>query len=131
MTDANQSVSQGWRAATLAVAGLCGAAGVALAALAAHRVQSPALAAAAQMLMLHAGAAVAIAAVSMRAARQSSWLAAAAAMLAGAVLFGGDIALSTFAGRHLFPMAAPTGGTLMIASWLSLAVIATIDGRGT
>jgi uncharacterized membrane protein YgdD (TMEM256/DUF423 family) len=39
-------------------------------------------------------------------------------------LFAGDLTMRQYAGHSLFPMAAPSGGTLMIASWLVLAVAA-------
>jgi uncharacterized membrane protein YgdD (TMEM256/DUF423 family) len=41
-----------------------------------------------------------------------------------AALFAGDLTLRQYAGHSLFPMAAPTGGTLLIVSWLMLAVSA-------
>ena len=41
-----------------------------------------------------------------------------------ASLFAGDLTLRQYAGHSLFPMAAPTGGTLLIASWLALALAA-------
>ena len=41
-----------------------------------------------------------------------------------AALFAGDLTLRQYAGHGLFPFAAPTGGTLLIASWLALAVAA-------
>jgi uncharacterized membrane protein YgdD (TMEM256/DUF423 family) len=40
------------------------------------------------------------------------------------------LTLRHFAGHNLFPMAAPTGGTLLIASWLVLAVAAAWPRRG-
>jgi uncharacterized membrane protein YgdD (TMEM256/DUF423 family) len=39
-------------------------------------------------------------------------------------LFAGDLSLRQYAGHGLFPMAAPTGGTLLILSWLAVAVSA-------
>ena len=39
-------------------------------------------------------------------------------------VFSGDVALRTFAGHRLFPMAAPTGGIVLIAAWLGLAAAA-------
>ena len=53
------------RAALQVWAGLAGAAGVALAAVAAHRIESPALVSASTMLILHAGAAIALLAASV------------------------------------------------------------------
>ena len=108
----------------LAWAGVAGAAGVALAAVAAHKVESPALATAAMMLTIHAAAAVGIIALAMRTGREKLWQAAAVLMLAAASLFSGDVALHTLSGTHVFPMAAPTGGSLLIASWLIVAGLA-------
>ena len=108
----------------LAWAGVAGAAGVALAAVAAHKVESPALATAAMMLTIHAAAAVGIVALAMRTGRENLWQAAAVLMLAAASLFSGDVALHTLSGTHVFPMAAPTGGSLLIASWLIVAGLA-------
>ncbi len=47
-------------------------------------------------------------------------------LVLGALLFAGDIALRAFAGHRLFPMAAPTGGTIMIVSWLAFAIAAIV-----
>lgn len=110
--------------AVLAWAALTGAAGVALAAVAAHKVDSPALATAAQMLMIHATAAVAILAVAGRAALGRAGVVLAVVMLAAVNLFSGDVSVHAITGKHLFPMAAPTGGSLLIASWLALAIMA-------
>ena len=57
------------------------------------------------------------------------WLVVASTMLAGAVVFAGDVSLLVLSGAKLFPMAAPTGGTTMIASWLALALVALVDRR--
>jgi uncharacterized membrane protein YgdD (TMEM256/DUF423 family) len=53
-------------------------------------------------------------------------IAAAAGLVIGASLFSSDIAMRAFAGQRLFPMAAPSGGVILIASWLALAVVAVI-----
>ena len=55
------------------------------------------------------------------------WPLAFAALVAwvlGAALFSGDIALRAFAGHWFFPMAAPTGGIILIAAWLLFAAAA-------
>ena len=44
----------------------------------------------------------------------------------GSALFAGDIALRVFVGYRLFPMAAPTGGVVLILAWLALAVAAIL-----
>ncbi len=117
------------------IAGLTGAAGVSLGALAAHRVNDPSLTTASQMLVLHAAAAVAVAAHLAQAeqGRMSSawaWVVAAVLFLGGSTLFACDIAARTFAGVRLFPMAAPTGGSAMILGWLVLAFAAALSLRG-
>ena len=42
----------------------------------------------------------------------------------GGALFAGDVAARAYIGSRLFPMAAPAGGTILIASWLALALAA-------
>lgn len=112
-------------------AGLLGAAGVTLAAIAAHRVQEPALATAAQMLMVHAAAVMALASVASQSAQPRAWIIAATLLLIGATLFAGDIASRAFLGDRLFPMAAPTGGSTMILGWLTAAVAAALSLHGS
>jgi uncharacterized membrane protein YgdD (TMEM256/DUF423 family) len=109
-------------AAALAVyAGLAGAAGVALAAAGAHGSALSALTPAAQFLLMHAAAVLAIVALAMRAAHPTGFLIAALLLLVGVTLFSGDITARTFWGTRLFPMAAPTGGSTMIIGWLVLS----------
>lgn len=50
------------------------------------------------------------------------------AMLVGAglFLFAGDLILRDLTGERLFPMAAPLGGTVMIAGWIMTALCAFI-----
>ncbi len=107
------------------LAGLAGACGVVLAAVAAHGADAASLASGANMLLVHAPAALAIAALADRAVlpRRASLLVA-LALLLGAGLFAGDLAMRHFTGNRLFPMAAPTGGTLTILSWAALVVAA-------
>jgi uncharacterized membrane protein YgdD (TMEM256/DUF423 family) len=113
-----------------AAASLMGAAGVALAAVAAHRVPTPAMASAAQMLMVHAVAVLAIASWAVRSPSAGGWWRGAArAMLLGVALFAGDIALRGFEAGSLFPMAAPIGGSLTILAWVLAAVAAAIEWR--
>ena len=96
-------------------AGLAGAAGVALGAAAAHRVDSPALVTASTILMIHAVA------VLVLASRSGGFRYAGMFMLVAVALFSGDIALHTLAGSHIFPYAAPIGGSSLILSWLVVA----------
>lgn len=116
-----------WALTLQVAAGLTGAAGVALAAVAAHKVPTPGLASAAQMLILHAAAVVGIVALAGTRGHPRLLLVIASVMLAGAMLFGGDVAMLNLAGGRLFPYAAPTGGSTMIASWLALAVAGLLD----
>jgi uncharacterized membrane protein YgdD (TMEM256/DUF423 family) len=109
-------------AALIAVyAGLAGAAGVALAAAGAHGAAYSALTPAAQFLLMHAAAALAISAIAVRASHPGAFLVAALVLLVGVTLFSGDITARTFWGDRLFPMAAPIGGTTMIIGWLILS----------
>ena len=102
-------------------AGLAGAAGVALAAAGAHGAAHSALTPAAQFLMMHAAAALAIVAVATRSLHPMGFLLAALVLLVGVSLFSGDVAARTFWGTRLFPMAAPIGGATMILGWLVLS----------
>jgi uncharacterized membrane protein YgdD (TMEM256/DUF423 family) len=107
------------------LAGIMGADGVILAALAAHQGDASRLAPASSMLLFHATAVLAAVALTERgivAARGG--LIAAFGFVVASALFAGDLTLRHFAGHALFPMAAPTGGTLLIASWLVLAIAA-------
>jgi uncharacterized membrane protein YgdD (TMEM256/DUF423 family) len=111
----------------IALAGLMGAAGVVLLAAGAHAAPGAGLDSAGQMLLFHAAAVIG-AAVALHQGMLVRPLALAAAigLIVGAVLFSGDIALKALAGHRLFPMAAPTGGFISIASWLGLAVTAIV-----
>ena len=128
--DPQESVQQGALLGVLGIAGLAGGAGVALAAVAAHKVESPALATAATMLMIHATAAVALLSVGTRLCHPQAWIRLAAVMLGAVTLFSGDIAVHTIMGVHVFPMAAPAGGSLLIASWLGIVLLAALEWRG-
>jgi uncharacterized membrane protein YgdD (TMEM256/DUF423 family) len=56
-------------------------------------------------------------------------IAAASGFVIAAVLFAADLTMRQYAGHRLFPFAAPTGGTLLIVSWLMLAVAAAWPQR--
>ncbi|MDE2579195.1 MAG: DUF423 domain-containing protein [Hyphomicrobiales bacterium] len=108
--------------------GLMGAAGVALAAAAAHASADPRLPAAAQMLMVHAGAVLAVCAFARGTERRKLWGLGAALLVAGPALFSADMAARALAGAsRLFPMAAPIGGSLTILGWLCVAFAALAD----
>ncbi len=44
--------------------------------------------------------------------------------IAGASLFAADVAARAYLGHRLFPFAAPSGGVIMIVSWLALIAAA-------
>ena len=109
------------------LAGLMGAGGVVLAAASAHAVPNVGLDSAGHMLSLHAAAVLGGTAI-LSSGMMWRPLGAIAlfGLVLGALLFSGDIALRALAGHRLFPMAAPTGGTIMIVSWLAFAVAAIV-----
>lgn len=110
---------------------IMGADGVILAALSAHEADATRLAAASSMLLFHASAVLAIAALAERGiVRDRVGITAAFGFVVASTLFAGDLTLRQFAGHGLFPLAAPTGGTLLIASWLVLALAAAWPRRG-
>jgi uncharacterized membrane protein YgdD (TMEM256/DUF423 family) len=107
------------------LAGLMGADGVILAALSAHGADAALLTPASSMLLFHASAVLGAIALAERGViHASAGLVAAAGFVVAAFLFAGDLTVRHFAGHSLFPFAAPTGGTLLILSWLLLAVSA-------
>jgi uncharacterized membrane protein YgdD (TMEM256/DUF423 family) len=113
------------------LAGIMGADGVMLAAASAHQADATRLAAASSMLLFHATAVLAVAALAERGVIQIRiGIAAAFGFVVAAALFAGDLTLRQYAGHGLFPLAAPSGGTLLIASWLLLAVSAAWPKRG-
>lgn len=112
------------------LAGVMGAAGVALAAMAAHMPDAARLASASSMLLFHACAAPLAALLAQGGVtRRRAGLAAAFGLVAGASLFAGELSLRQFMGASLFPMVAPAGGTLTLASWLLVAVAAAWPRR--
>ena len=112
------------------LAGIMGADGIILAALSAHRGHDTQLEAASSMLLFHATAVLAVVALAERGIiHVKGGLAAAFGFVVAASLFAGDLSLRHYAGHGLFPLAAPAGGTLLIASWLVLALAAAWPRR--
>lgn len=104
-------------------AGLYGALGVAFAAIAAHGNAATTLGSASQMLLFHAPALLALglygrATGQLTIPLQGGGL----VLLLGAGLFAADLASRHYRGHGLFPMAAPSGGTLMILGWAAIVV---------
>jgi uncharacterized membrane protein YgdD (TMEM256/DUF423 family) len=113
------------------LAAVMGADGVILAAAAAHQADATRLAAASSMLLFHATAVLAVVALTERGIIDARiGIASAFGFVIAAALFAGDLSLRQFAGHSLFPFAAPAGGTLLIVSWLALAVAAAWPRRG-
>lgn len=99
-----------------AAGALCGAAGVALSAAASHG-GSTNVATAANFLLFHAPALLALSLVAQgRVVR-----AGAIVLLVAVLLFAGDLLARDYLDQRLFPFAAPIGGTGMILGWLVLA----------
>ena len=112
------------------LAALMGADGVILAAATAHQADATRLAAASSMLLFHATVVLASVALAERGiVHVRIGLATAFGFVVAASLFAADLTLRQYAGHGLFPMAAPTGGTLLIISWLALAVSAAWPRR--
>ena len=115
----------------IVLAAVMGADGVMLAAASAHQPDATRLASASSMLLFHALAVLATVALAQRSViHLRIGMAAALGFVVAAALFAGDLTLRQYAGRGLFPMAAPAGGTLLIVSWLTLAVAAAWPKRG-
>ena len=112
------------------LAGVMGADGVILAAASAHQPDAMRLASASSMLLFHATAVLAVVALTERGViHVRIGIAAAFGFVIAAALFAGDLTLRQYAGHSLFQMAAPTGGTLLIVSWVLLAVAAAWPRR--
>jgi uncharacterized membrane protein YgdD (TMEM256/DUF423 family) len=103
----------------LLLAGLLGALGVGLSAMAAHGADPHLVGTAAAMCLAQAPALLAIYAGfdKVRTALPASLL-----IGFGCLLFAGDLMYRTQNGSGLFPMSAPTGGTMMILGWVALAL---------
>jgi uncharacterized membrane protein YgdD (TMEM256/DUF423 family) len=111
----------------IALAGLMGAAGIILLAAGAHAAPGAGLDGAGQMFLFHAAAVIALAAaLGQGLAFRPLALAAAIGLVVGATLFSADIAMRALAGHRLFPFAVPSGGFILIASWLAVAASAVI-----
>ena len=112
------------------LAAIMGADGVVLAAASAHQPDATRLASASSMLLFHALAVLAAVALTerglihIRLGTVAAW-----GFVIAAAVFAGDLTLRQYAGHSLFPMAAPTGGTLLIVSWLMLAISAAWPRR--
>jgi uncharacterized membrane protein YgdD (TMEM256/DUF423 family) len=115
----------------IVLAAIMGADGVILAAASAHGADASRLASASSMLLFHASAVLgAVALIELGIIHARLGIVSAAGFVIAASLFAGDLTLRQYAGHGLFPMAAPTGGTLLIASWLVLGIAAAWPKKG-
>ena len=107
------------------LAGIMGADGVILAAASAHEADAARLGSASSMLLFHACAVIGTVALIERGVIHARiGMVAAWGFVIAAALFATDLTLRQYADHSLFPFAAPTGGTLLILSWLALAIAA-------
>lgn len=107
----------------VAAAGLVGAAGIAAAAAAAHGSDARLLGAASAICLANAPALLVL---GLAGRHLRLGMLCAALLTLGTVLFAGDLGLRAILGSGLFPMAAPTGGSLMIIAWLGIALSALL-----
>lgn len=101
-------------------AGLAGAAGVAALAAGAHAYPGLSVDTAGQVLLMQAAALLALANPTAGPSRLRRF--SAFAMVGGMVLFSGDLIIRAIGGNHVFPMATPVGGLILIAAWLIAAL---------
>lgn len=109
-------------AAVAVLAALAGGFGVALAAVAAHKVQVPALTSAANMLMVHGAAGIGL--LAFGAAGGRLWLAAAALVVLGSIVFASAVSLPILTGSSAFGGLAPIGGSTVMIGWAVAAFAA-------
>jgi uncharacterized membrane protein YgdD (TMEM256/DUF423 family) len=114
----------------VALGALAGMLGVALSAAAAHVTGSGSLQTAAQFLLFHAPALLALVAlisggvVNPKLGRLAGYV-----MALGLILFCGDLSRRALTGIALAPMAAPTGGVLLMISWVLAGIAAFVRPR--
>ena len=113
----------------IVLAALSGLLGVGLSAAAAH-VTGGNLATAAQFLLFHAPALLALVALTAAGLLHPTLAQVAGYMMVlGLVLFCGDLSRRAFSGVPLAPMAAPTGGILLMLGWLLVGLSALLHLR--
>lgn len=112
------------------VAGIAGAWGVILAAVAAHLNSVTSIVSASQMLIFHACALLSLAAWSAaNPVNTRIFDYAAYVMLTGVFLFSGDLCLRAFYNFTFFHYAAPLGGVLIILGWVLISYAATYEWK--
>ncbi|HKH00938.1 MAG TPA: DUF423 domain-containing protein [Bradyrhizobium sp.] len=107
------------------MAAIMGGDGVILAAASAHQADAARLGSASSMLLFHATAVLGTVALLERSVIHNRiGIVAAWGFVVAAALFATDLTLRQYSGHSPFPFAAPVGGTLLILSWLGLALAA-------
>lgn len=120
----------GWDRALVAFAGLAGLLGVAASAAAAHTTGGVNLETAGRYLLLHAAALVGVAALTGAGlVHPTLGRVAGSALVLGLLFFAGDLSFRGLRGHGLAPMAAPTGGIMLMIGWGLLAVAALVGPR--
>ena len=113
-----------------AAAGLAGVLGVALSAAAVHSGAGQTLETSARFLMFHAPALIGLVAlIATGTVRPVLGRLAGGALVVGLALFSGDLAVRAFYGVPLLPMAAPTGGVVLMLGWLLAGAAAVFPRR--
>ena len=116
--------------ALAALACLAGLLGVALSAAAAHIPGADSLKTAAQFLLFHAPAILALVGFGAAGLARAGLARVAAGLLVlGLILFCGDLAVRTWLQHPLFPMAAPIGGFALMGGWLIGILGALVPAR--
>ncbi|GJE14494.1 MULTISPECIES: DUF423 domain-containing protein [Methylobacterium] len=116
--------------ALAALACLAGLLGVALSAAAAHVPGADSLKTAAQFLLFHAPAILALVGLGTAGFARSNLARVAAGLLVlGLILFCGDLSARTWLQQPLFPMAAPSGGFALMGGWLAGILCAWVPAR--
>ena len=107
-------------------AGIAGFCGIVLAAMSTHVLGSENAMIAANFLLFHALALLGLAALIAHgvAIHAATARLAGYAVIVGAVLFCGDLALRAIHGIRLAPFIAPAGGIILMAGWALIAVAA-------
>ncbi len=120
---------RGWVAGLAMFAGLFGATGVGLAAAGAHIAGGTVVTTAAYFLLFHAGALVALSTAAVVAGRPFGICLAGSIIALGVFLFSGDLALRGLAGIAPVRLAAPAGGIILIAGWLTAGFALAVSFR--
>ncbi|MET0745895.1 MAG: DUF423 domain-containing protein [Microvirga sp.] len=115
----------------IVLAALSGLLGVGLSAAGAHVNASDSLRIAAEFLLFHAPVLLALVALIRTGAMRPGLARLAGYVLVlGLVLFSGDLARRALAGVPLAPMAAPTGGVMLMIGWVLVGAAGVFRGRG-